>query len=413
MWFSDWAIIPEYLHGYVATVKASDLSAATAASLAAAPAPLYSVTPDGLAVIDISGPMAKYGSSVQAIVGGTSTLEKRAALRSALRDPEVRGIVVKIDSPGGVVSGSGDLAAAVAATDKVKPVYAFIEDLGASAAYRVASRARKVYANADAQVGSIGTYATLIDSSGAYAKEGVTVEVISTGEYKGLGVDGTPITDKQRAETQRRVNALNEQFLADVSMGRRMPMDKVRRLADGRVHMAAAAKELGLIDSVSSWEQATQEIGRALMEEQVLEAATARAEAAEAKVAELVAKAAKAEAALAEIARKERQASFEAKVAGLKNLKAPVSFAAALEALQSAAPEAFAVLEAQISAWDAQSTTAGLFSEIGTSASGPSKVDTSDPVAFRAAADALVKAEKFKDRPTAMAAILREQGERK
>jgi len=389
-------------------IQASDLAAVSAASAAIPPQPLYMVSSDGLATIDISGPMAKYGSSMQSLVGGTSMLMTQQALRQASRDGAVNAIMLRIDSPGGTFAGSGDLAAAVRSADARKPTYAYIEDLGASAAYRVASAARKVYANADAQVGSIGTFAVLEDSSGEYEAAGVKVHVVASGPYKGAGTPGTPITDAQLEETQRRVGALNEQFLGDVSMGRKMPMDKVRILADGRVHLAAAAKQMGLIDSVASWEQATREIGRALMEEQDLVAAQERAAEAEAKLAENAAELAKVKSLLAEIKTKEDLAAMQASLAALKNLPVKTEgLAAALVTIKAAAPDAFAALETQIRAWDGQVKVTALFEEKGTAIGGVgAAINVHDAAEFRASADELVKAGKFKNRAEAMKSIL-------
>lgn len=410
-WFGEWSVIPAALSSWVAIVQDADLAAVSAASAAGPAAPLYTVSADGLATIDISGPMAKYGSSVQSLVGGSSTLMTQQALRQASRDGAVSAIMLRIDSPGGTFAGSGDLAQAVATADAKKPTYAYIEDLGASAAYRVAARARKVYANADAQIGSIGTFAVMEDTSGAYAKEGIKVHVVSTGPYKGAGVEGTQITDAHLEETQRRVNALNEQFLTDVSQGRRMPMDKVRALADGRVHLAAAAKDFGLIDSVASWDQATREIGRALMEEQDLRAATARAEAAETQAAKDRADLVSLRAQLDGIKAKEDLLAMQASLSALKNLPNVVGLAEALVQIRDKAPDAFASLETGIKAWNAQVKVAALFEEKGTTVITPGSVDINDPEKFRAAADDLVKAGKFSSRYEAMKHLQRESAQ--
>lgn len=408
-WFGEWAIVPEALSQYLAIVQASDIQAASAASAAMPSGALYTVSPDGMATINITGPIAKYGSSVQSLIGGSSTLEKRAALRAAQRDPEVRAIMLRVDSPGGTVSGTGDLADAVAQADQRKPVYAYIEDLGASAAYRIASRARKVYANADAQVGSIGTYTTLTDTSGAFQKDGVQVTVVRSGAFKGAGEPGTPVTEEQIAEAQRRVDAMNEQFLADVSKGRKMPMDMVRRMADGRIHMAAAAKDMGLIDGVASMEDA----GRALMDEVNLADAQTRAQTAENEVKALQAK-------VAELEARDKQRQNEKDLAEMKAqlgafTKLPTSaqgLAEAFLAIKSAAPDAFAVLFAQVKAWDAQAKVSALFDERGTTVGGAAKtLDINDPVQLRAAADELVAAKKAKDRPEAIKQLMREHAQ--
>jgi hypothetical protein len=92
------------------------------------------------------------------------------------------------------------------------------------------------------------------DSSAAAEKIGVKVHVVRAGELKGMGTPGTEITEDQLAEVQKQVFGLNQFFLDAVSTGRKMDMAAVSGIADGRVHLAGEAKNLGLIDRVSSFE---------------------------------------------------------------------------------------------------------------------------------------------------------------
>jgi len=127
---------------------------------------LYERIAEGIAVIPLAGPLMKIDSKF----GSTNTVRVRRALRAALADPDVRGILLHIDdSPGGTMAGTADLAAAVAAANLEKPVWAQIDDMGASAAYWVAAQARRIVANATAELGSIGVVAVLEDSSKAMA----------------------------------------------------------------------------------------------------------------------------------------------------------------------------------------------------------------------------------------------------
>lgn len=210
-------------------------------------------TREGVAVIDLTGTLMK---SVGSLSAGTSTVFARRLVRAAVADDDVRAILLRIDSPGGTVAGTAELADDVAAANKRKPVYAFIEDLGASAAYWVAAQAGTIFANRMALVGSIGTYVVLQDLSGMAAKEGIKVHVIKAGEFKGAGVPGTEITAGQLAEVQRLINERNEHFLAAVASGRRMSLADVREMADGRVHTAAMSATMRLIDGVKTFDEA-------------------------------------------------------------------------------------------------------------------------------------------------------------
>lgn len=219
----------------------------------------FDTVADGqVAVIELQGEMMKAASSF----GGASTVRARRQIRKARNDATVKSILLYIDSPGGTVAGTEDLANDVAAAAKQKPVVTFFEDLGASAAYWVGSQATTIFANNSALVGSIGTFAVLADYSAAAEAAGIKVHVIKAGTFKGAGVAGTEVSDELLTELQRRVNDFNDLFLAGVARGRSgLSISRVRELADGRVHLAQQARTLGLIDQVGSLESA---IGEAL-----------------------------------------------------------------------------------------------------------------------------------------------------
>lgn len=226
--------------------------------------PDYDVV-NGIAVFAINGPMTKYQTSFQDIFGGTATVPLRKALRQAAMDPEVTCAILCIESPGGTVAGMTDLASDIRALNAEKPCYAYIQDMGASAAYWAASQCSKIYANANAVVGCIGTMAVLQDTSRAYEQQGIKVLVVTSDvpdgdTMKGAGVDGTAITDDQLADCKRQINEQNDLFVADVATGRSMTPDRVRGLADGRVHVGAKAQALGLVDEISSFDAAMQAI---------------------------------------------------------------------------------------------------------------------------------------------------------
>lgn len=207
---------------------------------------------DGVAIVSIVGPMTKSPTSFDP---GASTVLARRQIRAAAADDAVRAILLRIDSPGGSVSGTDDLAQDVAAARGKKPCYAYIEDMGCSAAYWVASQCNKVFASKTALVGSIGTYMALTDYSRMAENAGIRVHVISTGKLKGAGVPGAPITDEQLASFKQTVDDLNAHFLAAVAKGRRMARAKVEALADGGVHVGEKAVALGLVDEIASFDQ--------------------------------------------------------------------------------------------------------------------------------------------------------------
>lgn len=200
-----------------------------------------------IALIRLTGLLMKSRSSA----GGTSSIEARRQIRMAAADPNVSGILLAIDSPGGTVSGTDDLAADVKAAKRMKPVYAHIDDLGASAAYWIASQADKVTANSPtALVGSIGTLQVVQDISAAADKAGVRTLVFATGALKGMGTPGTTITDEQAQHIQGLVNSVQEQFDAAVRNGRGLSAKQLADVKHGGVMTATDAKQAGLIDAI-------------------------------------------------------------------------------------------------------------------------------------------------------------------
>lgn len=205
-----------------------------------------------VAVIRVGGLLMKQQSSL----GGTSTVQLRRDVRQAAANPDVSGILLAIDSPGGSAAGTADFAADVKAAARQKPVWAHVEDLGASAAYWVASQADQVFAsNNTTQVGSIGTFQTIYDLSGAAEKEGVKVLHFATGPLKGAGAPGTAVSDEQREYFQGLVDAIQENFDAAVRSGRGMSAAQLAAVRSGAVFPAKAALELKLIDGIQSFDR--------------------------------------------------------------------------------------------------------------------------------------------------------------
>lgn len=248
--FGPWAIDSAWMANAVSAIRNGTWSART--PQAADPsAKGYQVSSGGVAVIGITDQITKHQSSF----GGTSTVATRQAIRKAVADPNVTGIMLHIDSPGGTVSGTADLAYEVRRATASKPVHAYVEDMGASAAYWIASQASRISANETAMVGSIGVYTVLEDTTGAMDKAGVKLRVVSSGGVKGLGADGA-VTQPLIDDTQREIDQLNERFLSAVADGRGLTDSQVRAWNDGRVHVGSTAKDIGMIDAVETFDAA-------------------------------------------------------------------------------------------------------------------------------------------------------------
>ena len=182
---------------------------------------------DGIGVITIEGPILRKPDLIARVfLGATSSQEIGEALREAAGRNDIKAVFLNIDSPGGTVAGTPELAAAVASLNERKPVYAFSSGLMCSAAYWVASQARAIYATPSAQVGSIGVVQAVIDSSAAIDKAGIKVEVFSVGKYKAMGAPGPALTDDQRELIQSNLAEIAAEFHdAVLSRGRAIPAE--------------------------------------------------------------------------------------------------------------------------------------------------------------------------------------------
>lgn len=204
---------------------------------------------NGVAQIEVVGTITDYPSFFDEWCGFTAVAPIIDALQRANRDPAVTSIELYIDSPGGLATAGGMLAQAVAGCQK--DVDARCGGLVASAAYRAASQADSIIANRDSQIGCIGTYTVLTDTTKMQDEIGINLVLVSSGGLKGAGADGR-VTPELTDDVQREVMELNDLFVQDVAKGRGLKQTRAQELADGRVHIASSAKALGLVDSVES-----------------------------------------------------------------------------------------------------------------------------------------------------------------
>ena len=221
----EWLIQPDALHAMAATTQAfHDRGGQLPAS--APTSDLLSIE-DGIGVVAINGPiLRKPGIFSRLFLGATDSEEIGAALREAGGRSDVKAVFLDIDSPGGTVIGTPELAAAVASLNESKSVYAFSSGLMCSAAYWIASQAHAIYSTPSAQIGSIGVVQAVLDQSAALEKRGLKVEVFSVGKYKAMGAPGTPLTDDQRELISSNLAEIARDFHAAVlAKGRAIPAE--------------------------------------------------------------------------------------------------------------------------------------------------------------------------------------------
>lgn len=212
--------------------------------------PPYEKT-QGLATINIQGTILRQVSprqkAVAAICGVNlcSSEEVMSALKQAVADPAVHTILLNIDSPGGTVNGTPELAQAVRAAAREKHVYTFTAGQCCSAAYWIASQTDVIYAAPSAVVGSIGVILPVVDSSALYDRCGLKMEVFAAGKYKSTGLDGTSLTDEQRERLTQQVNATWARFKHAVT--RRRPIDEADM--EGQSFYGVDARDKKIVDA--------------------------------------------------------------------------------------------------------------------------------------------------------------------
>jgi signal peptide peptidase SppA len=210
----------------------------------------------GVAVIPIHGVLAPRGNMFHEVSGVTSFDQVHKALRGAVRHPDVKNIVLDIDSPGGSVAGATELAGVIREARTHKPIIAHGQFQIGSAAYWLASQAAKIYLSPSAQAGSIGVYTLHDDLSEALAKLGVKREYIAAGKYKVEGNETHALSDDAKAYITSVVEASYDQFIADIARGRGVSAATVRNgYGEGRMLTAAAALAAGLADQIATFEE--------------------------------------------------------------------------------------------------------------------------------------------------------------
>lgn len=216
-----------------------------------------------VAVIPIYGVISPRVSSTSRMSGGTNAETISREFDAALRDAEVDGIVLDVDSPGGNVMGIDELAAQIRDARGTKPISAVANHSALSAAYYIASAADEVVVSASGRVGSIGVIAAHQDISAAQEKLGVRTTVITAGKFKGEGNEFAPLSDEARAAFQADADTYYGMFVRAVAKGRGVPTDQVRAgFGEGRSVLARAALDQGMADRIDTLDNTIRRVAR-------------------------------------------------------------------------------------------------------------------------------------------------------
>ncbi len=173
----------------------------------------------------------------------------------------VKGILLRVNSPGGTVAASQEILAAIKQAKKDgKKVFVSMGDLAASGGYYIACHADKIYADPGTLTGSIGVLIGNLNLTELAKKIGVNMNYIKSGEHKDILSPWRDMTEEEKELLQVTVMDVYEQFVQEVSTGRDIPMDQVKPLADGRIFTGRQAKELKLVDEIGGFQDALKDL---------------------------------------------------------------------------------------------------------------------------------------------------------
>lgn len=182
--------------------------------------------------------------------------ESRQTMEDIVRfkeDPSIKGVILRINSPGGSVGPTQEIFREVVKLKEKKKVFVSMGSLCASGGYYLAAAGEKVYANPSTITGSIGVIMQSVILEDLLKKIGVKSNTIKAGDLKDAGTPFREMTPEERAYLNEVVKNIHEQFIKDIAAGRKMDLEKARKLADGRIYTGLQAMELGLIDGIGNF----------------------------------------------------------------------------------------------------------------------------------------------------------------
>lgn len=176
--------------------------------------------------------------------------------------PNVRAILVRIDSPGGAVAPAQEIYETIHRAREKKPVFASMGSVAASGGYYIASAAEKIFANPGTLTGSIGVAMHMRNVQDLLGKIGVENSIIKSGQFKDAGSPYRKMTPKESKYLQNVSDEIYDQFVEAVANGRGIKREEAEKLADGKIYTGRMAKELGLVDILGGLQTAITETGK-------------------------------------------------------------------------------------------------------------------------------------------------------
>ena len=208
---------------------------------------------DKIGVIDVEG-----------VILDPRTVVKQ--LREFRRDDSIRAIILHVNTPGGGAAASQEIYSEVRRIrdEKKKKIVASVETLGASGGYYISAATEKIYADPASIVGSIGVISQWVNYEDLLKWAKLKDVTFKAGALKDTGNPARPMTPEEKAYFQSLINDMHGQFISAVAEGRKLKMDDVKKLADGRVWTGQQALPLKLVDQIGDFRVAVEETAKAV-----------------------------------------------------------------------------------------------------------------------------------------------------
>jgi len=199
---------------------------------------------------------------INSVIRGATARKGIKALRQFRKDSDIAAIVVRVDSPGGMVGPSQELYREIEKTRKVKPVVASLGAVAASGGYYIAAACDRIVASPGTITGSIGVISQTVHVQQLLDLARVETHTFKSGKYKDTGSPTRSMREEEKTYMQGFINEVYKQFLRDVAKGRKMTQEKVKPVADGRILTGEQAKAKGLVDQLGNFSDALDLAGK-------------------------------------------------------------------------------------------------------------------------------------------------------
>lgn len=251
----DGLLFEDQMYGELRTRIKADIKRISEQDYARAPVPGN----DGakkIAFVVGDGEITRGGSHDSGAGNGITATAMVRLLKQVEDDSAIKGVILRIDSPGGDGIASDDILHAAKELSSKKPLVISMGDLAASGGYFIAMTGDPIIAYPNTLTGSIGVFFGKPVLKGLYDKIGINKETLKRGKFADIDTDNRPLSDEERAKLRREIDGFYKGFVERVAAGRKRPYDQMESLAQGRVWVGATAKQNGLIDELGGLDRA-------------------------------------------------------------------------------------------------------------------------------------------------------------